>query len=365
MSTARRFAVLALALFSALSWAQTREELVKKALDDYIAANKVVGATVAILKADGTLFTTAAGFQDRESNAPATEKTVYRIGSVSKVVTTIAALQLVQEGKLSLFSNVSLEAPEWTNRDAGITLRHLLTHTSGIRHYTTAKFDVYYKPFTPAESLDVFKDDPLLFKPGERVSYSTHAFSLVARIVETADGRDFATAVRARISDLAGATTLALEDRSAPNPDRTKLYTIANVAEPLLETLEENISWKSGGGGMECSAPDLARFGLAAMGGRLLDTQMTDFMFQRQVVAGLETDRGLGWDFSPFGEPAHGGAQQGCRCQLVLDRVNGTVYAIMTNTGGSHPIGQITVSVINAWGERKIGSVPEAWHVHE
>jgi CubicO group peptidase (beta-lactamase class C family) len=107
---------------------------------------------------------------------------------------------------------------------------------------------------------------------------------------------------------------------------------------------------------MESSAPDLARFGLAAMTGKLLGKQLTDFMFQKQTVDGLATERGLAWSFGPHGQPEHGGAQQGCRTLMVLDREHGTVYVVMTNTGGNHPIGQLMAAVMTAWGERKIQS---------
>ncbi len=349
----RRLALLIAAL-PALALAQTKEDAVLKALNDYVAANKVVGASLAIHKTNGSTFHAAAGFQDRERSIGASVDTVYRLGSISKPVTALAALQLVQEGKLSLFANIAQYVPEWTNKEAGITLRHLLTHTSGVRHYVATKRDTYYEPFTVAKSLDVFKDDPLLFQPGERVSYSTHAFSLVARMVETAGGQDFKSAIKSRISDRTNSPTLALEDRSIANAFRTRLYSIRTGADSILETREEDISWKSGGGGMESSAPDLARFGIATMTNGLLDPQLTDFMFQSQTVAGKGTNRGLGWSFGPHGQPEHGGAQQGCRCLMVLDREHGTVYVVMTNTGGNHPIGQLMAAVINAWGERKV-----------
>lgn len=345
--------VLLLLLVPCLLHAQSREDAVHKTLVDYIEANKVVGASVAILKSDGTAFQAAAGYQDREAKIAATANTIYRLGSISKPVTTVAALQLVQEGKLGLFANVATIVQDWPTKEAGITLRHLLTHTSGIRHYRATKPDVYFERFTVARSLDVFKNDPLLFQPGERVSYSTHAFSLVARMVEVASGQEFVSVIKSRVSDPSGATTLALENRSTLSKDRSKLYSLRTGADSVLESREEDISWKSGGGGMESSAPDLAKFGLAAMNGKLLDAQMTEFMFQRQTVGTLDTGRGLGWVIGPGGQPEHSGAQQGCRTYIVLDREFGTVFVVMTNTGGNHPIAQLMASVVTAWGERK------------
>jgi CubicO group peptidase (beta-lactamase class C family) len=341
---------LAVACFAALAASQTKEESVQKALDDYIAANKVVGASVSIITADGAVFATGSGFQDRENKVAATGETVYRLGSISKPITAVAALQLVEQNRLSLFSNVTMSAPEWPDKGVNLTLRHLLTHTGGVRHYTPTKRDMFFEPYTVARSLDVFKDDDLLFKPGERVSYSTHAFSLVARMVEVASGKGFAAYLYDQVSLPAGATTLSIEDRSIPKDARTQLYgLIANGSQPSRELFIENITWKSGGGGMESSAPDLARFGHALVTGKLLSAQLTDFMLQRQTVDGLDTGRTLGWALDPAGNPEHGGAQQGCRTFMKIDRETKTVYVVMTNTGGSHPIGQLLASVIDAW----------------
>ncbi|MCB8933255.1 MAG: beta-lactamase family protein [Fimbriimonadaceae bacterium] len=342
------FACLA-ALTAAAAFPQSREAAVQKALDAYVAEHHLVGASAAVLERDGTHFETGSGFQDREAKTRASARTVYRLGSISKPVTAVAAMQLVESGKLSLFAPVAALVPEWPHKEAGITLRHLLTHTSGIRHYAAGKSDVFFEPFTVKSSLDVFKDDPLLFQPGAKVSYSTHAFSLVARLVEIAGGGNFAEIVRRRVAAPAGAQSLRLEDRSKPDPARSALYELSALNVALRQTREENISWKSGGGGMEASAPDLARFAMAVLENRLLRPQTTDFMFQRQIIDGLDTGRGLGWALDAKGNPVHGGAQQGCRSYLAIDRKAGRVVAVMTNTGGNHPIHELAQAVASAW----------------
>jgi CubicO group peptidase (beta-lactamase class C family) len=345
----RTWPVFALLLLPGALAAQNREDAVKKVVEDYVAQHKVVGASVAVLLEDGTLFAMGAGFQDREGQKPATGDTVYRLGSISKPVTAVAALQLVEQNRLSLFADARMSAPEWPDKGSLLTLRHLLTHTGGVRHYLPTKRDVYFEPYSVARSLDVFKDDELLFKPGEKVSYSTHAFSLVARMVEFGSAKGFAAYVADHVSAPAGATTLAVEDRSVPKDARTQLYDKIGDGEPSRALFVENITWKSGGGGMESSAPDLARFGMALLTNKLLSSQLTDFMLQRQTVDGLDTGRALGWALDAAGNPEHGGAQQGCRTFMKLDRATKTVFVVMTNTGGNHPIGQLLSGVVNAW----------------
>lgn len=338
-----------LALVAAAAWPQGREAAVRQALETYLAKHHVVGASAAILERDGTHYEIGAGFQDRETKVAADAKTIYRLGSVSKPVTAVAAMQLVEAGRLSLFSAVSSRVPEWPDKGAPISLRHLLTHTSGIRHYVAGKSDVFYEPFTVARSLDVFKDDDRLFQPGAKVSYSTHAFSLVARLVEVGSKETFARYIAAHVSAPAGAATLRLEDRSKPDASRSALYSVNSIGIATRAAREQNISWKSGGGGMESSAPDLARFAMAVLKNQLTRPQTTDFMFQKQVVDGLDTERGLGWALDAQGDPAHGGAQQGCRSFLAIDRKAGRVVVVLTNTDGDHPVEELAEAVAKAW----------------
>lgn len=345
----RRLAAAVLLALAASAWPQSRETAVQAALGEYIAAHSVVGASVAVLEKDGTLFVSGAGFQDREGKIPATGDTIYRLGSISKPVTAIAAMQMVEAGKLSLFADVRQIVPDWPDKGAFITLRHLLTHTSGIRHYIPLKRDVFYERFSVARSLDVFRSDDLLFKPGERVSYSTHAFSLVARMVEIASGETFAEFVRAHIGKPAGAATLSLENRAVPNQARSMLYTRGTTGDPVRPKQEEDVSWKNGGGGMESSAPDLARFAMAVLRNQLTASPTTDFLFQRQTVDGLDTKRALGWALDADGNPEHSGAQQGCRTSMRIDVRAGRVIVVMTNTDGNHPIADLLKAVSDAW----------------
>ncbi len=337
-----------LLVLTASAWAQTKQESIQAVLQKFIDAKRIVGASVAILPEEGNFVAAAAGFQDREEAVLATPETIYRLGSISKPVTAVAALVLVQKGKIPLDSDVSKIVSEWPDRHESMTLRHLLTHTSGVRHYTPPKRDIFYEPFTVEESLGVFKDDDLLFKPGEKVSYSTHAFSLVARIVEVASGETFESYIKAHVSKPSAAQSLGLEDRAVPSPHRSNLYEQAGLGTPKMVLKVENISWKSGGGGMEASAVDLARFGSAVMAQKLVDRPTTEMMFKPQSFGGLETGRGLGWVLGGLG-PEHGGAQQGCRSLLVLDTKSRTAIVIMTNTGGNYDLKSLLDEIHRIW----------------
>ena len=99
---------------------------------------------------------------------------------------------------------------------------------------------------------------------------------------------------------------------------------------------------------MESSAPDLARFGLSVMKDNLLKPATKELMFSDQHVPGTDK-RGLGWGLSTAGNPNHSGAQQGCRTMILLDLKSRTVFVVLTNTGGEHPVGTLLAGLRAIW----------------
>ena len=121
--------------------ADDRADAVRQAVAEHMATSMVVGVSVAIM-VDGRLsFAEGFGYQDVENMVPATSHTVYRLASISKVVTTVGLMQLVEQGRIDLDADARNYAPSFPAKDHVFTTRNLLTHTSGIRHYVTGKSD--------------------------------------------------------------------------------------------------------------------------------------------------------------------------------------------------------------------------------
>lgn len=147
------------------------------------------------------------GFQDEKKSMPATGQSVYRVGSVSKLFTDLAAMQLVEEGKLDLDAPVSIHLPDFKPRnpfDKPITLRQMMSHRSGL--VRESPIGHYFDPTGPtieatAASLN---DTELVFEPESRTSYSNAAVTVVGRVVEVVSGRPFADYVQERVIGPAG-----------------------------------------------------------------------------------------------------------------------------------------------------------------
>jgi D-alanyl-D-alanine carboxypeptidase len=172
-------------------------------VDEYVRAQlkprHLPGVSIAVVK-DGRLVKSAGyGEASLELDAPATPQTVYEIGSISKQFAADAILLLVEEGKLRLDDPISKyldpAPPSW----AAITLRHILTHTSGLADFDTGDIGFSYRrEYTAAEFVELLAKPPLQFAPGDRWNY-TNAFPLLGIVVERVSGQSYMDFVRTRI----------------------------------------------------------------------------------------------------------------------------------------------------------------------
>lgn len=305
----------------------------QNALDErcqtFMSQSQVVGMSVAIIKNDQVVF--SRGYGDASiGERKASEKTIYRLGSVSKPVTAVIAMSLVESGKLDLDSDIRKWAPEFPEKGDRVTARHILTHTSGIRHYAGGNEAGITKTYTQADAIKLFGNSDLLFRPGTKRSYSTHAFTVLARALEVAGGTSFEKQVD-EIARRGKAATLKCERLDQIPGDRSKLYGYDSVGKPTEYKVPENNSWKFAGGGMESSAPDLATFANNLLLGRILPAKAVAEMWRPQDTLDNRAS-GLGWFLVAEEQAEHGGSQQGCRAHLRIFRKSGIVIAVLTNT---------------------------------
>jgi CubicO group peptidase (beta-lactamase class C family) len=248
----------------------------------------------------------------------------------------VLALQLAERGKLALDEPVARYVADLPELLQPLTLRRLLSHTAGVRHYRADRTDNGTAQRTTREALALFSSDPLIAEPGTKYSYSTHAFTLVAAALEGAAERDFRALLRENLSAKC-APTLDCEVASEVKPARSALY--ERLALGLVRRSEprEDLSWKYAGGGLESSAADLARFADAVLRARVVSEPSRDALWSREELAdGTSIDYGLGWGVGDKGRiVSHTGSQQGSSTSLSVHRERGVVIAILCNTTGA------------------------------
>jgi len=348
---ARRFALVLLALAVGAGAARDPSAELRSAIRDYIAEYRVTGCTVAIAKDGKVVFAEGFGYANVEVRAPATAETVYRLASVSKPITAVGVLRLVEEGKIRLDDDIRTYLPQFPNKGKPITIRQLLNHTSGIRHYQGLESlrNTHYDGPIPA--LEIFQNDPLLSDPGAEYHYSTYGYTVLAAIIEKVTKRRFPEYMREAVWRPAGMTATNVEDQRRIVPNRAAGYYLGPDGE-WMNSVDVDLSYKWGGGGQVGTALDLCAFGSALLAGKLLSQDLLRQMWQPSTLAdGSSIPYGLGWGITTYrGERlyAHNGAQQGARASLWILPERGLVIAVLTNYE-SHDVNRLAQLVADTW----------------
>jgi CubicO group peptidase (beta-lactamase class C family) len=262
---------------------------VQRYIAPYVQTNNFSGVVLAA-RGGAPVFAKAYGLADRERHVPNSLTTRFHIASMSMQFTAAAALRLVDEGKLSLDTPVSDIVPDYPNGEP-ITVRHLLTETSGIADINAQSDypDVLKKHQTPLLLVEHVRNLPPLRRPGtfEREEHS--AYNLLALIIEKKAGVPFAEAVRKLVFQPLGMNDSGIDD-DAPARARhaakayqpTGLYDIAPAA---------SIHWsaKAGNGSAYATAADELKFVRGMLGDRFLSAHL------RGLVFDIESQVGYGW----------------------------------------------------------------------
>lgn len=246
------------------------------------------GATAAVMVEGKLVWSGGAGLADIENAVPMRGDSVHNIGSVSKAVGVVALMQLVERGKIDLDAEIQAYAPWFPRKQAPITIRQILTHTSGIRHYRDGEFGegevLRFRQFDDIRSASGrWQDDPLLFDPGTRWSYSSYATNLLQAAIERASGQDMESYLREHVWRPAGMASTQFDVPARIVPRRARGYDWSAVSGTLANTPQENVSYKYFGGGMLSTDEDLVRMAHALNGGRLLGRAAIAEMYRPQL----------------------------------------------------------------------------------
>ncbi|MEV3993780.1 serine hydrolase domain-containing protein [Streptomyces sp. NPDC049837] len=228
-----------------------------------------------------------AGVRDRDSGAAMDTRARFRIGSVSKTFSSVVLLQLVDEGRLELDAPVNRYLPGLLPDDR-ITVRHLLTHRSGLADYTEKMFahtvpgfeSVRNRVFGYQELLDLSLSEPRTTEPGAAYKYSNANFVVVGMLIEEITGKPVGREYERRIIK-----PLRLRNTAYVHPDtRIKGLHVRGylhpdeAGAPLVDSTEQTVSWAQSAGAVISDPADLNTFMTALMRGRLLSPQALEAM---------------------------------------------------------------------------------------
>ncbi|HKE89219.1 MAG TPA: serine hydrolase domain-containing protein [Gemmatimonadales bacterium] len=299
-------------------------------------APKIPGLQVAVA-VDGQLVWSAAfGYADVARHARVTRTTMFRIGSVSKPLTSTAVVQLVVGGKVDLDAPVQHYVPSFPQKPWPVTTRELAGHLAGIRHYQGNEFLLNTPYPSVTAGLAIFENDSLLFEPGRRFSYSSYGFNLISAVVEGASGEKFLAYMGAHVIRPLSLTHTAPDRVDSLIPDRTTFYDPDTVHGGFQVAPQVDNSYKWAGGGFLSSAEDLVRFASALDHPGFLPQSALDLLFTSQKTRdGQVTGYGVGWfvrtDSLGHRRVFHGGGSVGGTTAFGMDRDAHVAFALTSN----------------------------------
>jgi CubicO group peptidase (beta-lactamase class C family) len=222
--------------------------------------------------------------------------------------------------------------PTFPKKSAPITIRQLLCHQSGIRHYKGQEFLSARHYANVEEALAIFKDDPLGFAPGTQFGYTTYGYSLLSRVVEAASGMSFPEYLKQHIFTPLGLKQTWLDDQPLVIPQRARNYTKRQNG-PLENAPQVDQSNKWGGGGLLSTVEDLLRYADSYDGKQLLKPETISQMSTAQNTSdGKTTGYGLGWGI---------GTEDGRR---LIEHTGGSAGA--TSALAKYPDQKTTIAVL-------------------
>lgn len=282
------------------------------------------GCAVGVSLNGESVFEKAFGLAEMEHNIPNTAQTIFESGSVAKQFTAAALVLLEQDGKLKIDDPVRKYIPELPDYGKPLTIRHILTHTAGLRDWGSVmaltgagRGD---RVVTQAIALDViYRQKYLDFEPGAEYSYSNSGYQLAAEIVERVSKQKFGDFVRDRIfKPLGMANSSWRDDYQRVVPGRAQAYSREGANAPWR--LEMPIMNVVGNGGMLTTVGDWLRWNAAldsaALGPALFETMQTQAVLNNGKPAGYALGLAIG-NYKGLRDVSHGGSTAGYQTYLA------------------------------------------------
>lgn len=326
---------------------------------------QLAGMVVLAIRAGDTLLHRAYGLAEVENGVPLTTGHVFQLASITKQFTAAAVLRLAGEGRVDLEASITRYLPDAPTQGHPITVRQLLTHTSGIPDYAESpRIRTLKRLDLPPDSLvGLVRGTPFYFAPGDQMRYSNTGFVLLGQLIERVTGMPYHTYVEEHLLRPMGATVTRFCDPGALIPRLARGYSAAGGGLKPADFISPHVPYAAGG---FCgTAGDLAVWnaGLHAVrGGRVLPAELYQAMQQPARIRGGRTTRyGLGLALTRIGGRralSHGGDIDGFTtftAWLPEDSLN---VVVLINTQGPIRPDAVTLAVVEAASGRRALTTP-------
>ncbi|HTD66454.1 MAG TPA: serine hydrolase domain-containing protein [Candidatus Limnocylindria bacterium] len=260
--------------------------------------HQIPGLALTIIRAGEETRTAFYGLANVELKAPARPETVFEIASLTKQFTAACILLLEQDGKLSVDDKISKHLADIPAGWSNITIRHLLTHTSGIRNYTGLDGFELAKHLSQAQFIQALGVQPPDFAPGENYKYCNSGYNLLGFIIENVSGKNYWSFLAERIWAPLSMTASTNRDPGIIVPQRADGYIRKNGA---LRNRDNDLTDVFAAGAIVSTLGDLVKWNAALDTDKLLNATSRARMWTAgKLNDGSETPYGFGWRVNPY-----------------------------------------------------------------
>jgi len=299
------------------------------------------GAAVIVVKDGKTVLRKGYGMADLELGVKIEPDMVFRIGSITKQFTGVSILMLIEQGKLAFTDEITKFWPDYPTHGYKITVEHLLTHTSGIKSYTSLPewLAMWRKDMSVDEIINLFKDKPMDFAPGEKWAYNNSGYILLGAIVEKVSGESYEQFVQRHIFDVLGMKHSSYGSAARIIPRRIPGYSRGKTG--LENSAYLSMTQPYAAGSLLSSVDDLALWDAALSTDKLVKQPTLQRAFTPyKLNSGKSTGYGYGWaivDYEGHQMIEHGGGINGFTTYLLRVPQDRVMVAVLTNKDYGRP----------------------------
>ncbi len=336
------YSILAL-LFALNAVADPVDEMVATEM----AKLQIPGLALKVAQHGKEIKTAAYGFANLEWNVPATTNTVFEIGSVTKQFTAACIMLLVEQGKISLDDPINLYLKNTPASWSGITIRHLLTHTSGIKNYTALDGFELSRRLTQAQFIAQIGAVPTVFPPGEKFSYSNSGYNLLGYIVENVSGKKYWEFLSEKILG-------PLQMNATTNREPSRILKLRAAGYDLDKTnglVNRDVDYTDlfSAGEIVSTVGDLMKWDAALDSEKILKNSSKEQMWtSAKLNNGKATGYGFGWFLETLNGHkliGHPGSTSGFAAANLRFPDDGLTVVVLCNSGGDGVANQVAKAV--------------------
>ncbi len=300
------------------------------------AAKDEISGTALLAKDGKIVFEEAYGKANREQNTQNLIDTKFSLGSLNKMFTAVAIMQLVQAGRIHLDDPIKRYLPDYPNKEAAaqVTVHQLLTHTSGMGDIFGPEFAAYQSKLrTLPDYIRLYGSRPLAFKPGSRFAYSNYGYEVLGVVIERVSGEDYYAYVHNHIFRPSGMTSTDSIPENVSVPNKAQGYEHGDHGQLTPNTGDMPPRGTAAGGGYS-TVGDLFRFSEALKQHKLLDEKHTALLLSAKVATFPGCQYAYGFyctDYGGFPWSGHGGGAPGINAELQFNMRSGYDVAVLTN----------------------------------